>query len=38
MYVSKVMISSLIPSQKYSCSGSGLVFTNGSTATDAAPA
>ena len=31
---SAVMISSTIPSAKYSCSGSPLMFSNGSTAMD----
>jgi hypothetical protein len=31
-----LMIPSVIRSQKYSCYGSGLMFTNGNTATEAA--
>ena len=31
-----VMMSSVIPSEKYSCSGSPEIFVNGKTATDAA--
>jgi hypothetical protein len=34
MRLSAVMISSTVPSAKYSCSGSSLIFWNGSTAID----